>query len=591
MSSPLNAAQDYGIVSATKALTDTSSTSPTPSGCDISPEAISPSIKADLEPSCDVASALFSPSVVVCSPVAESPSVIASFSTLNREEEEVGEESVSQRAILFPTTPPKEDDNPSTQLSSEVLPELNISGKRKSEVSMTTIAGDTTTVVVLTIEAPINNAHRTPIVVATKGTYIVNGEVDVDCGRGGDTYGDADEEGAALLPPKDEIIAEPKPMRTAFFTMFPVFMAYAALVTLQGDLKSQIGIPNGDSALSSQYSFAVSLCYLGNLIFRLLHNILFCMFTPRQRVYISYLCLITAISTIAIVYYWLSYKHIGFVYGIYLLGGVGIGTFESNLISVITPLGHGTKKWAQMGIPLGFNGISVGAFILFSFYPQCSALQGGVYTGIAVANVLGLIFFAFAIPDIHFESSAKSLKGFWEDCKCWKSWVPKLGFHSFSLMVDMFCVSFISAIQQYIYTSSELPLFSFGPLSMERTTARIPKNVHRSVFNFASLIGDACGRKIAYGTKRHINPLFFLFFSALGVFLVLSKQSLLAPFGMLFVMFANGSIYAFTTKYIDDNVDRSFNLIGLSFWLFIGDVGSFTGANIVSPIQDLIGSE
>jgi hypothetical protein len=41
------------------------------------------------------------------------------------------------------------------------------------------------------------------------------------------------------------------------------------------------------------------------------------------------------------------------------LGGVGIGTFESNLLSTIAPLGKRTKLWAIVGMPVRFSQRSV----------------------------------------------------------------------------------------------------------------------------------------------------------------------------------------------------------------------------------------
>lgn len=36
---------------------------------------------------------------------------------------------------------------------------------------------------------------------------------------------------------------------------------------------------------------------------------------------------------------------------------------------------------------------------------------------------------------------------------------------------------------------------------------------------------------------------------------------------------------ATTARYIDQQVHKDFNLISLSFWLFIGDIGSVAGSN------------
>lgn len=381
------------------------------------------------------------------------------------------------------------------------------------------------------------------------------------------------------LSPKTEM----KTMRFAFFTMFPMFMGYAAMVTLQAEIKGRLGIGNNGGARSYEFGFAVSLLYMGNLVFRLMHNVFFSFIRPRYRVAVSYICMTIATGTLAFVYYVANDKHIAWVYVAYIIAGIGVGTFESNLISVLTPLGHGTKVWAQYGIPIGFNGVSIGAFALFAAWPNLLELQCGVYLFISISNLLGLVFFILAIPDIPFESTHKTIKVFFSDLKHFREWVPLIWQHTLALSVDMFALGFNAAIQLYIYDVPHIPLWAGAATT-------IPVNGFRAWFNACSLLGDATGRKLAYKTHRHLNPFLFLFFTFAGTAMVLSKQAIIAPFGMWFVMFANGSIYAHTTKFIDDKVDRRFNLVSLSAWLLLGDVGSFGGANAVNPIRVLIGS-
>ena len=383
-------------------------------------------------------------------------------------------------------------------------------------------------------------------------------------------------------PDKKTTDVQARTMRTAFFTMFPMFMGYAALVTLQSNIKDRLHIGDNGSSASYQFSFAVSLLYLGNLVFRLMHNVLFCLLRPRHRVVIAYCCMMFSTALLPVAYYFAASQHVLWVYVAYLFGGVAIGTFESNLISVLTPLGHGTKVWAQLGIPIGFNGISVGAFALFAVFPSCIDLQAAVYCFISVSNLLGLLFFVLVIPDVHFESSHRTFKDFVSDMAHFREWVPLIGAHSFSLAVDMFAVSLGAAIQLYIYDMSHVPLW-------HGSSATVPVDVFRAIFNSCSLIGDATGRKLAYHTKRHVMPIWFLIFTCCGIGLILSKQGIMAPLGMLFVMFANGSIYAHTTKYVDDKVHHRFNLVALSIWLFVGDIGSFAGANLVNAVRVAVG--
>jgi hypothetical protein len=323
--------------------------------------------------------------------------------------------------------------------------------------------------------------------------------------------------------------------------------------------------------------------YLGNLVFRLLHNVLFCFLRPRYRVVVAYVCMTVATGMLGIAYYIFDSKNIVFVYLAFILAGVAVGTFESNLISSITPLGHGTKVWAQYGIPIGFNGVSVGAFALFAAFPGDHMLECGVYLFISAANVVGLLFFLVAIPDVVFASTHKSLGIFLSDLRHFRDWMPLIWKHSAALAIDMFTVSFASAVQLYIYDLDDLPLYA-------RASWTMPKNAFRSAFNCCSMIGDGTGRKLAYWSSRHTNPLFFLLSTVVGLALILSKQTIAAPFGMFFVMFANGSIYAHTTKFVDDDVDHRFNLVALSAWLFVGDIGSFTGSNLVNAVRVVVGN-
>lgn len=71
----------------------------------------------------------------------------------------------------------------------------------------------------------------------------------------------------------------------------------------------------------------------------------------------------------------------------------------------------------------------------------------------------------------------------------------------------------------------------------------------------------------------------YLCFSFVGAFCCLLKIPILSWIGMFFVFFANGLVYAATTKRVDATVNKTFSLTCLSIWLFIGDVGSVTGSN------------
>ena len=79
--------------------------------------------------------------------------------------------------------------------------------------------------------------------------------------------------------------------------------------------------------------------------------------------------------------------------------------------------------------------------------------------------------------------------------------------------------------------------------------------------------------------KRPPHPAWYLLLSIAGLVMCTAKLPIIAPIGIFFVFFANGSIYALSTRFIDANVPHAYNLISLSVGLFVGDLGSITGSN------------
>lgn len=107
------------------------------------------------------------------------------------------------------------------------------------------------------------------------------------------------------------------------------------------------------------------------------------------------------------------------------------------------------------------------------------------------------------------------------------------------------------------------------------------------IYNCFTLAGDSFSRKIAYRMKpRH--PAVYLLCSVAGAAICLSKIPVIAPIGIFLVFFANGSIYAASTRYIDTHILKEFNLVALSVWLFVGDIGSVIGSNVLTYIDDAI---
>merc|ERR1712154_594260 len=101
--------------------------------------------------------------------------------------------------------------------------------------------------------------------------------------------------------------------------------------------------------------------------------------------------------------------------------------------------------------------------------------------------------------------------------------------------------------------------------------------------------GDTIGRKVIYYfTLSKIHPSWYLILSFVGAFCCILKIPILTWFGMFLIFLANGLIYAASTKFIDKNVDKMFSLTAISFWLFIGDIGSVSGSNIWQIFQPIV---
>lgn len=372
---------------------------------------------------------------------------------------------------------------------------------------------------------------------------------------------------------------EHPPVRWIIFVTTSTFMGYAILVSFQHKLKVAYNIKDDGSERSKQWSVAVSFLYIFNLIFRLAHNFIFFFIIPRRRVYVSMGAMCLSMFILGIGVFEIGTTNIAWIYIAYALGGVSIGSFESNVLSAITPLGHDTKVWAIIGFPLGFASILIGGFALTAM----GAPTVTVYLIVFAFLIVGMLMFRFWIPHIEIAHNATTVRDFFSNLMEFKLWGPKLLYHCPALTVDMFMVSLFSGLMLYLFNDPKhVPLF--GPHS----ETLVPVDPYFVFYNLFTLAGDSLSRRLIYSLKNLHHPFWFLIFSFGGAAICLSKYAIIAPIGIFFVMFANGCIYATTTRHIDQHVEKRFNLIALSFWLFIGDVGSVIGSNVLPYIDDWI---
>jgi len=351
---------------------------------------------------------------------------------------------------------------------------------------------------------------------------------------------------------------------------------------------------DASSSFEDSFKHAASFNYIGNLIFRVAHNFVFAWAIPRHRVYISLGSMFTAMGTISIAIYALESTSVGWIYLAYLIGGVGVGTFESNLLSCITPLGHDTKVWAIIGMPVGFMLISVLGFFLRSPPPVGANVDPlDLYIAVMCLIVIGSLVFCFYIPisDLGARSASEVWQQFVKGAKEWRNWFPVIRWNCLALMVDMYCVSVFTSMPFYIY-NNDWP--DGGLISLVHGTASDALMNHDRYFaivNIHTFLGDTISRKVAYYypvRNGGAGSLMFIALAVTGAVLCLLRMPILLWPGLFMIFYANGGIYATTTKHIDQNVPKEYNLIALSLWLFIGDVGSVTGSNTWEFMQPLL---
>lgn len=263
----------------------------------------------------------------------------------------------------------------------------------------------------------------------------------------------------------EEVVKEePKPLRLVIFVTIAMFMGYAILVSFQHKLKVRLNIKDDGSQRSHVFSVGVSMQYIGNLIFRMAHNFIFFFIKPRHRVYLSMIAMGIAMFLLGVLVFALDIDHLAIIFVAYGLGGVGIGSFESNLLSAITPLGHQTKVWAIIGFPVGFACVLIGGFMLTAIGVPTQA----IYLIVCGAIIAAAALFFFMVPVIEVKNNAQTLRSFIDNVKHIREWFPQIAFHSFALMVDMFFVSLFSGIMLYIYNDN-----NYVPIFGENSSVRV----------------------------------------------------------------------------------------------------------------------
>jgi len=361
----------------------------------------------------------------------------------------------------------------------------------------------------------------------------------------------------------------------SIFVVLPCFSGYAALFGLQHEVKVRLRIADDSSQASHHFGAAVSCLYLFGLIFRIAHKVVFSSLNPRVRVHVALTCMTLSMLVMSVIILTLECYDLYWVIISYSLGGAAIGSFESNLLNCLTPFGHRTKRLAILGIPLGVNSILIGGFFIMG--PPLQVSVTAVFAGVAAFNLIGMIVFALWIPPSGATVKAGGVNELVADCKGCRHWLPLLWHYPLAFAVDTFTLAgFSPGLSLYVYNKDVVEVTESFVLETKTFFA---------FYNTANMFGGLFGRWLSYRLQQR-HPATYVGFSLLGAFLLVLQEPVLAPAGAFLVMLGDGLIYGTISRHVDSVIPQEFNLIAISYWLFIGDVGSLIGSSLISYLHD-----
>jgi hypothetical protein len=400
---------------------------------------------------------------------------------------------------------------------------------------------------------------------------------------------------AVVTPDKDRIqlILDTLPaQRITMLVTIAVFSGYAALFSLQHVIKVFYGIPDDGSEASHQFSFAITIQYICNLIFRLGHNAILMPFTPRQRCLVGLVAMGIAMSILSIGIFTLNHKSLPLLATAYGFGGCAVGVFETNYSVVLAALGTQTKIYGISGIPLGIFLVIVPGFIAVGMGMDVRF----IYLSVVVLLLLGIfvLFNVIHYPQVdsllswnEFDDTEEEEETIVEprsrgSKKSFISWIlPVVSVGLVFLINMMFVSAFSPGVLLYILNGPEVSILPSFPI---RT------GYFFAIFSSCGFIGDVLSRRLVYkrASANPFHPIWYLTFTACGVLIILTQMPLIAPIGTFLVFFGNGSIYAQSCRKLDTFLDSSVSLWGNSLFFFLGDCGSVVGAVSIPFVRDLM---
>eukprot|EP01084_Bolivina_argentea_P043629 80361_1 len=125
--------------------------------------------------------------------------------------------------------------------------------------------------------------------------------------------------------------------RLMIFVTFSAWMTFASLLLFQANLLDHIEhnwrnnkIPTSQKII---FQHGISFTFIGTIIFRLGHEIFWSSYSCHTRVILSLCCMIFSMVLLLFIFFILSIKYCWWIILCNLIGGIGIGAIEPNLLT------------------------------------------------------------------------------------------------------------------------------------------------------------------------------------------------------------------------------------------------------------------
>ena len=285
--------------------------------------------------------------------------------------------------------------------------------------------------------------------------------------------------------------------------------------------------------------------------------------------------MIIGMTILSVVSFAKSPPSLAWVFISYAFCGVCEGSYCPNMLNVVNNMGN-SRHYVVTSIPFGVGLITIIAFAAIAMgfpFQYCY-----IFTAICLA--LAIVLYLFTVyPVAKNVSDDFSLKEFFMDFKYICDWFPKILVHCLVFIINMFCLSlFNPGCVLYAYNERvTYHLFGFT----------IAHDWFILTCNVGNFLGDYLGRAVM-DKKKIIHPCLFMVLLVIGIAINFGLIPEIVPFASFAFGFCNGGLYTQSTKLIGIIFKHKFHLTATSTWLFLGDVGSTTGSNVVQPVVPLL---